>query len=59
MSCPTLSPSSSRVFATLQCFFAHNLAGEDAGPGNLVVGDGGPVDADLDSGVGSLFHRGG
>jgi hypothetical protein len=34
------------------------LAGEDAGAGDLVVGDRGPVDADFDSGVGALLTQG-
>lgn len=33
------------------------LAGEDRGAGDLVVGDRGPVDADLDTGVGALHIR--
>lgn len=41
--------------AVLCCISRRDLAGEDAGAGDLVVGDGGPVDGDLDSGVGSLL----
>lgn len=33
------------------------LAGEDAGAGDLVVGDRGPVDGDLDTGVGALWFE--
>ena len=33
-----------------------DLAGEDGRTGNNVVGDRRPVDADLDSGVGTLYH---
>lgn len=56
--CNAITPCNTISISHIPSIYHHitikRLAGKDAGAGDLVVLDGGPVDADFDSGVGAL-----